>query len=88
MEARRCVVFSIKCPPQPPPPSLTWQSLPTASSFDPPNHKGKGKACDDKEDMAIDPAHIPLPGDDKDDAEGELKDNAEADPMSDLSAAE
>ncbi|KAG5331329.1 hypothetical protein C0989_008136 [Termitomyces sp. Mn162] len=48
---------------------------------------GKGKARADKE-MAIDPTDVPLPEDDEDDAEGEPEDGVEADPMSDLSAAE
>ncbi|KAH0578615.1 hypothetical protein J132_02032 [Termitomyces sp. J132] len=47
----------------------------------------KGKARADKE-MAIDPTDVPLPEDDEDDAEGEPEDGVEADPMSDLSAAE
>ncbi|KAG5333944.1 hypothetical protein C0989_004575, partial [Termitomyces sp. Mn162] len=53
-----------------------------------PDHKGNEKACDNEEEMAIDPADVPLPEDDEDNMEGEPKDGVEADPMSDLSAAE
>ncbi|KAG5718449.1 hypothetical protein E4T56_gene18189 [Termitomyces sp. T112] len=49
---------------------------------------GKGKAHDDKKEMAIDPANIPLPEDDEDNMEGEPENGVEVDPMSDLSAAE
>ncbi|KAG5728894.1 hypothetical protein E4T56_gene5613 [Termitomyces sp. T112] len=48
----------------------------------------KGKAHADEEEMAIDPTDVPLPEDDEDNAEGEQEDGVEADPMSDLSAAE
>ncbi|KAH0591508.1 hypothetical protein H2248_001572 [Termitomyces sp. 'cryptogamus'] len=84
-----------------PGPSTTSQAVPSTAStpllclaitahsiiIQSPDHKGKGKAHDDEE-MAIDLANIALPGDNKDDAEGEPEDSVEADPTSDLSAAE
>ncbi|KAG5349637.1 hypothetical protein C0989_002644, partial [Termitomyces sp. Mn162] len=39
-----------------------------------PNPKSKGKACEEEEDMAVDPVDVPLPTDKDNNAVGKLRD--------------
>ncbi|KAH0588236.1 hypothetical protein H2248_006948 [Termitomyces sp. 'cryptogamus'] len=67
-----------------PPMAITAHSIIICS----PDCKGKRKAHDDEEEIGIDLADVPLPGDDDDNTEGEPKVDVEVDSMSDLLAAE